>query len=388
MELHGEVTSDATTTSPASVQVLARAESWIEGEAVRQLEATARLPGMRLAVGLPDLHPGVGTPVGAVFGTEGIVYPALVGNDIGCGMALWRTDLSRRKPKLDRWAKKLSLDTPWEGDAAAWLAAHAVPAREGAIRGAAEAALGTIGGGNHFAELQVVEEVADAAALEALGLDRDRIVLLVHSGSRGLGEAILRRHVDVHRAAGLPERDAAEYLAQHDRAVRWAVANRALIARRFLDAIGAEGAPVLDVCHNLVVRAAVRGRELLLHRKGAAPADAGPVPIPGSRGALTWLVRPVGDLDVSARSLAHGAGRKWKRSECKDRLRNRFRPDDLLQTELGGRVVCDDRALLYEEAPQAYKRIDRVVGDLFDRGLVEVIATLRPQLTYKTRGRE
>jgi release factor H-coupled RctB family protein len=69
-------------------------------------------------------------------------------------------------------------------------------------------------------------------------------------------------------------------------------------------------------------------------------------------------------------------------------LRNRFRPDDLLRTELGGRVVCDDRALLYEEAPQAYKRIDRVVEDLLDRGLVEVIATLRPQLTYKTRGRE
>src|SRR5438046_7735009 len=110
------------------------------------------------------------------------------------------------------------------------------------------------------------------------------------------------------------------------------MANRALIAQRFLDAIGADGVPVLDLCHNHVVRAVVRGRELLLHRKGAAPADAGPVLIPGSRGALTWLVRPVGDLDVSARSLAHGAGRKWKRSECKGRLRDRFRPDDLLQT--------------------------------------------------------
>ncbi|MDP6945812.1 MAG: RtcB family protein, partial [Myxococcota bacterium] len=122
-----------------------------------------------------------------------------------------------------------------------------------------------------------------------------------------------------------------------------------------------------------------------LHRKGAAPADKGPVVIPGSRGTLSYLVAPCGDGLANAQSLAHGAGRKWKRSEAKPRLSRRFRPEDLRRTKLGGRVICDDRDLLYEEAPQAYKDVDRVVQDLVDAGALTVIATLRPIITYKKR---
>ena len=123
-----------------------------------------------------------------------------------------------------------------------------------------------------------------------------------------------------------------------------------------------------------------------LHRKGAVPADACPVVIPGSRGTLSYLVKPVGDGASHAWSLAHGAGRKWARSETRLRVRERFRVSELVQTSLGSRVICEDRDLLYEEAPMAYKPVESVIEALVDTGLIRVIATFRPLLTYKTRG--
>jgi release factor H-coupled RctB family protein len=365
-----------------NVRVIASPQSWVEGEAIRQLEAVARLPGMHLAVGLPDIHPGKGSPVGAAFASEGLFYPFLVGNDIGCGMGLWDVELLARKAKPERWAARLDLDGPWDGDAAAFLS------EQGVASTGFEAALGTVGGGNHFAELQRVEAVHDPEAFAALGLAADRLLLLVHSGSRGLGEAILRAHVDRHGAGGLAEDsdEARTYLARHDHAVAWGRANRALIARRMLEGIGASGRRTLDVCHNSVSARDVGGRTRWLHRKGAAPADAGPVVIPGSRGALSYLVAPVGDTAGSAHSLAHGAGRKWNRTSARERMKERFSAESLTRTSFKSHVVCEDRDLLFEEAPPAYKAIDRVVTDLVEAGLVKVVATLAPVLTYKTRG--
>ncbi|NRD68746.1 RtcB family protein, partial [Corallococcus exiguus] len=100
-------TPSSETSTAATVRIIASPQSWVEGEAVRQLEAVSRLPGMRLAVGLPDLHPGKGAPVGAAFESEGFLYPYLVGSDIGCGMGLWDVDLLTRKAKAERWAAKL-----------------------------------------------------------------------------------------------------------------------------------------------------------------------------------------------------------------------------------------------------------------------------------------
>lgn len=372
--------------APAQVRVIASPQSWIEGEAVRQLEATARLPGMRLAVGMPDLHPGKGSPVGAAFAARGMLHPFLVGNDIGCGIGLWRTDLLRRKAKRDRWASRLTgLERPWEGDTAEWLAAAGVPTS------GADEALGTIGGGNHFAELAWIDEVHDPITFEkVLGLSADRFVLLVHSGSRGLGDAILREHTDRFGAQGLPadSPEAARYLERHDHAVAWGKANRALVAHRFLSCIGAEGERVADVCHNSVTPARLMGEDLWLHRKGAAPSDKGPVVIAGSRGTRSYLVRPTGDGELNARSLAHGAGRKWPRSDMRERLGSRFTAAALTQTELGSLVICEDKDLLFEEAPQAYKNIDRVISDLTGIGAAQVIATLTPLITYKLRARE
>lgn len=296
-------------------------------------------------------------------------------------MAVFQTDARRSKASPERLAKRLrGLEGPWTGDASEWLATG----------GVSETwfleSLGTIGGGNHFAELQAVEEIADAAMLRTLGVDESSLVLLVPSGSRGLGESILRAHVAKHGAHGMQlagafAEGAHAYLRAHDDAVRWGRANRALIAHRFGEVLGLELRLVLDVCHNAVTP----HDGGWLHRKGAAPHNQGVIAIPGSRGTLTYLVEPVGDGSAVGLSLAHGAGRKWTRSDARAKMRERFRAADLVRTSLGGAIVCEDKDLLFEEAPDAYKRIDRVVADLVEAGACRELATLRPAVTYKTR---
>jgi release factor H-coupled RctB family protein len=366
----------------ATVRVIASAKSWIESEAVRQLYAVAKLEGVRQAVGFPDLHPGKGTPVGAAIVTDEIIYPHLIGGDIGCGMALFKTDLLRRDAKLDRWAAlRFNLEHPWDEEVSEFLAAHELESTD------FDRAFGTVGGGNHFAELQAVEQVADAVEFQRLGIGKQQLVVLVHSGSRGLGERVLREHVDVHRGNGAPVDSAAaqEYLRGHDFAARWARANRALIAQRFVSALGAEAERVWDGCHNSIAARETDEGTVWIHRKGSVESVGQPVMIPGSRGALSYLVKPIGDGAQHAWSLAHGAGRKWSRSETRLRMRERFDVMELVQTSLGGRVICEERDLLYEEAPAAYKNIEAVIQDLVDAELISVIATFRPLLTYKTR---
>jgi release factor H-coupled RctB family protein len=370
------------TLTDSTVRLFASANSWIEGEAVRQLYATSKLGGVRQAVGFPDLHPGKGSPVGAAFVTDGVIYPHLIGGDIGCGMALFKTDLVRRDAKLDRWAEEyFHLEHPWDESVGEFLAERDLKSTE------FDSALGTIGGGNHFAEVQAVEEIRDARMFKQTGLAKQQLVVLVHSGSRGLGETILRTHVDQHAGDGVAMDSVAaqEYLGGHDVAVRWAKANRQLIARRFAATLGAEVECLWDGCHNSITSEETNGETVWVHRKGAVDADADIVVIPGSRGSLSYIVKPTGDGASHAWSLAHGAGRKWMRSAARQRMRDRFSVNELVQTRLGGRVICEERDLLYEEAPEAYKNIEAVIADLVDAGLVSVIAALRPLLTYKTR---
>ncbi|HEX4386301.1 MAG TPA: RNA ligase RtcB family protein [Myxococcales bacterium] len=357
-----------------AVRVIARPGSWIETEAVDQLERTAGRFGMKLAVGLPDLHPGRGHPIGAAFLTAHAVYPQLVGNDIGCGMALFRTNVPAHFRDFDRWTRRLdALERPLDPSLLE-LASEATHAA-GWVD-----SLGTLGGGNHFAELLKVSEVYD----DAFQLPSRKLVLLVHSGSRGLGQSILEGQLREHGDGPLtPDGFALKrYLTKHDAAVGWARDNRRIIGERFLRAIRTTGELALDLTHNSV---SVHGEEFL-HRKGAAPADSGAVVIPGSRGSHSYLVKPTAlaaETDFSAWSLAHGAGRRWKRSECKARLAEKFSSEDLARTSLGSRVICGDRALLYEEAPQAYKDVDGVIEDLRSAGLVTLAAQLTPVLTFK-----
>jgi release factor H-coupled RctB family protein len=282
------------------------------------------------------------------------------------------------------------LEHPWEGSVDDFLAERDLESTE------FDAALGTIGGGNHFAEFQTVEKVFDSDEFKKLGLGKQQLVVLVHSGSRGLGESILREHVDKHFGEGIEAESftGQKYLSGHDFAVRWAKANRELIAQRFVATLRAEVERLWDGCHNSITpvedslsssnreSAEVRG---YIHRKGAVAATADFVVIPGSRGSLSYLVKPIGNGESRAWSLAHGAGRKWSRSQTRLRMRERFSRHELVQTPLGGRVICEERDLLYEEAPAAYKSIEAVIGDLWNAGFVSVIATFRPLLTYKTR---
>jgi release factor H-coupled RctB family protein len=362
------------------ITLIASEDTRIEGSAIQQLQHVRNLPGMCRVAGMPDLHPGQGYPVGAAFFSVGRFYPALIGNDIGCGMSLWRTNLDKAKNTTDRLEKRLgNIDGPLDAAWADEIASFNLPETN------FESSLGTIGGGNHFAEIQQIEEIYDQEALNSLEIDKRQLLLLVHSGSRGLGEKILRQQIDRHNHHGLQEgtEEATAYLTEHETTLRFAQANRRLIALRILERLRAEGEVVVDLNHNLLVAAEIDGHKGWLHRKGASPSNAGLALIPGSRGDFSFLVRPLPSNEC-LQSIAHGAGRKWMRSECKDRLSSRYRVEQLLKTQLGNRVVCRDKNLMFEEAPEAYKRINSIIESLVQAGLIRLIARLRPVLTYKT----
>jgi release factor H-coupled RctB family protein len=369
--------NDLERTGRAPVHTFLSSDSWVEGAALDQLNDVASRPGIRAVAGFPDLHPGKYGPVGAAILADA-VHPLLVGSDIGCGMGLYALDRAARKLRVDQAAERLAeaCEGVWDGDCAALLAQADVAATP------YDAALGTVGSGNHFCEVQAIDRIVDEAAAQAVGLDRDGLFVLVHSGSRGLGADVLAATV-VDGAVALDPDSAAgrSYLARHDHAVRWAAMNRALIARRAAAALRAEHRAVADVAHNLAVVAA----NGVLHRKGAAPADQGLVPVPGSRGTLSYLVAPCADAPATAlASLAHGAGRKYDRASMLGRAgRTRSEREALARNPYGGVVICEDRALMIEEAPAAYKAIDQVIDDLVAHGLVRVVATFKPLITFK-----
>ncbi|MDG4821372.1 RNA ligase RtcB family protein [Asanoa sp. WMMD1127] len=352
----------------ATVTVFASSRSWIESDAVDQCRHVAGLAGMLHVAGMPDLHPGKGAPIGAAM-LSTVLYPHLVGSDIGCGIAVFPVALKRAVP--EQLARRFpDLDQPLD------------PEEEDDIPGGYVESLGTVGRGNHFAELARIHTVLEPAHADRLGLAKNSLVLIVHSGSRGFGERILRAHTERHGAGPAP--DPAAYLAQHDLAVRWGSLNRRLIAERVLRAIGAPVTdPIVDLSHNLVE---VREDGAYLHRKGAAPGDGRDVLIAGTRGTLSYLVAAHAGPEAN-HSVAHGAGRKMSRADALRRGKAKHTVEELRRTPLGSVVVCGDRQLLFEEAPTAYKRIEQVVGDLAEHGLATPIATTAPLVTYKTAER-
>ena len=350
----------------ATVTVFASSSSWIESQAVAQCHQVAAFEGMRHVAAMPDLHPGKGAPIGAAMAST-LLYPFLVGNDIGCGIAVFPirlrnpapAKLAARFPDLDR-----ALD-PAEVTA---MVTDDVPGELGE-------GLGTVGRGNHFVELARVDEVLSLPLGAPCVGD---LVLIVHSGSRGLGERILRAHTEVHGAGPAP--DPAAYLARHDDAVRWGSFNRRLLAGRVAQALGGElGEPIVDECHNQVE---VRDG-LYLHRKGAARGDGRHVLIAGTRGTRSYLVAAHAGAEANF-SVAHGAGRKMSRADALVRGRAKYTVEELRRTPVGSFVVCGDRQLLFEEAPAAYKRIEQVIADLVEHNLATPVLTTVPVVTYKT----
>lgn len=376
---------------PASLKpaLLADASVWMEGAALAQLEKSLSLPGAVAAFGLPDLHPGKGIPIGCCLVTEGGFYPHLAGNDLGCGMMASHLSIQANRLRPEKLARQKWLQKPADTSALAQVMGRR-PAL--ADLGACEHCFGTIGGGNHFAEILEIESSDDPEFLESLGLRVGDALLLAHSGSRSMGEAVARLWTDRFAAgfapSGSPE--ALDWLARHDGCLDWAKANRAEITARVARDLGCETRLICDSAHNAIVIATPEqaaelgspGKELFLHRKGASPAEGACAILPGSRGDYSWLLRPL-PSGSSGFSIAHGAGRKWKRSDCKGRLEDRFRASDFEKTKLGSRVVCADKELMFEEAPQAYKDSKSVADSLESFGLAKIQARLRPLLTLK-----
>lgn len=357
--------------------------------ALAQLEAIASQPYVVAHVAaMPDLHVAKGVAVGTVFATDGTVVPSALGGDLGCGMRAVRFDvpasaLSTRT--LERVLSELGRAIP-VGDAThrgrgvevpetLYAAALSTSALAHERERLAPKHLGTLGGGNHFVEL-----------------DRDgggALWLLVHSGSRGLGAAIAHHHlrsaetVGVGNIPGLPAgtAPAEACLADVGWALDFARANRdALVAsatRIICEHAGGTAIDVIDVHHNFLRWETHLGRSMLVHRKGAISAETGErALIPGSMGTASYVVEGRGE-PASFRSASHGAGRVLTRKEA----RSQVKPERLQHTMR--RVVFDGRrtAALVEEAPQAYRDIREVLED--EEDLVRPVVRLEPIAVLK-----
>ncbi|CAA7271636.1 unnamed protein product [Cyclocybe aegerita] len=384
---------------PQDIRIIAE-KSYIDDAASKQLQKVANLPGVKLAIGMPDLHPGGRFPIGCAIASEGI-YPALIGSDVGCGIALYRLSSSAARARAN--PKKLAsllrgIDEPWSGSVSEWLAQYGI-ARTSAFD---KDALGTVGSGNHFAEICTPEKIIDASIAGTLKVEEDALYLLVHTGSRGLGASILDRETANDSNPYIPPDSPhfEEYLVDHDYAVEWAVANRDLVAHRIRECISRsqdddEGDvplassldKIVDVTHNSVTKHPItledETKVLWVHRKGAAPADKGIVPCPGSRGDFSWLLQPIGDGQHNGHSLAHGAGRRYGRQVL--HTGSKINKSTLTTTALGSEVVCLDPDLLIEERPEAYKDVQCVVEDMEAQGVCRGVVVLRPVVTYKVR---
>ena len=381
--------------------------SWaseVDPQTIAQAEKTARLPIVEGHVALmPDAHVGIGATVGSVIPTEGAVIPAAVGVDIGCGMIAAELDVTEAQlpdtlePLLSRVEAAIPAgvgrghDTA-ERNAERWLAAHK-PATGLSADRAAKAAkqFGTLGSGNHFFELCVDE--------------RTRVWVVLHSGSRGIGNQLAQAHIAKARklaaeamlqledkdlawfVQGTPEFEA--YITDMLWAQDYARANReqmldnamaeviAFLARgrRSATRVGRETRRI-NCHHNFTQPEVHDGRELWVTRKGAIRADVGDLGvIPGSMGTRSYIVEGKGNA-ASWRSCAHGAGRRHSRTQAK----KLFSTSDLAE-QMAGKVWLHGRAkALVDEIPAAYKDIDQVMADQAD--LVTVHHTLRQVLNY------
>jgi release factor H-coupled RctB family protein len=410
---------------PDHARVLDAPGLWLEGTAVDQLGAIARQPDCVRAVGLPDLHAGPGVPIGAAFAFRDTFRPSLVGTDVGCGvrvMVVSRVrargdDLERRVREIVAGPALPDVDpgalfrAVWQSGVHGLLRVPGVPPTlaslveaEGETSPADQpgteppseaqpapcpdlpelgAALGTVGGGNHFLEASRVARLVDKPFAAALGMKHGGFAVVAHSGSRGLGAWLAARYGGRTLEGG--EREA--YLGELAGTVRFAETNRLVLAWRMLRALGAaKNSRVtgrFDVTHNTVVRQTVDGAPAWVFRKGSAPANRDqPTIVLGSRGTPSWVMRGRGN-PACLSSVAHGAGRKMARSEAVAKLKQRYRRSELVRTPLGGRVICDDNHLLYAEHPDAYKDVSVVVDALEQHDAATRVASLEPVVTVK-----
>jgi tRNA-splicing ligase RtcB len=448
-------------------------------ETADTLERLAETTGHEAAITnvalTPDLHKGAGIPIGTVLRTSGALIPQAVGNDINCGMRLETTSLTADdvRPRLDALERRLRHLFFEGGRRIALTAAQregllrdglpglldAGPVSVGGVRSADEAPygrihrsayptttaepfrdwidsaggtsydsiIGSVGGGNHFAELQYVAEVHDRQAAYAWGFSPGQVVLMVHSGSLSLGHQANASGMDQAHAAwpgGLPvpdnkiipmlldERSAParrRYLDAFGNAANFAVGNRFFLSLMMRAGLAAECGEltadlVYDAPHNLLWSGDDGG---VVHRKGATPAggyaetEGGPyamwgepVIVPGSMGAASYVLRGRGN-PRSLASACHGAGRRVPRGAASrgneadlDAFLREFRvvtPLDHRDPSVTRRadVLAAWRRDLKQEAPWVYKDIGPVISSLRGAGVADPVVELRPLLTVK-----
>ena len=361
----------------------------MEASARQAIERVRRAQDVRHVAVLPDVHLASDVCVGTVMATHRLVYPSAVGGDIGCGMfaigfdaeaELFR-DGSRAGALLKGLGERIpsrrrhrSRTVPLPSDLRPGELSHGSLAAAFKEEGSLQ--LGTLGGGNHFIEFQSDED--------------SRLWLMIHSGSRAMGQAVRAHHLAraKTRSAGMlaldvGTDDGAAYLCDQDWARRFAEANRSRMAEEVLRLmwdlfnVGAVESSRISCDHNHVRREEHFGEALLVHRKGAMPAEAGLTGVvPGSMGTLSFQVEGRGCADALC-SSAHGAGRLLSRHAARERF---TRADLRLQMNC---VWFDPRIAdsLREESPRPYKDVRAVLRAQSE--LVRITRVLRPLLIYK-----
>jgi len=447
----------------ASEPLLAQIRKDLSLEQAMNVATLEGIVGSSLA--MPDIHQGYGFPIGGVAAMDcdyGVVSPGGVGFDINCGVRLVRTTLRDEevRPRLKQLIDQIFRDVPCGAggsgfvkigardlekvltDGARWMVANGYGETRdaefaeagGALEGAEPACvserarerglpqLGTLGSGNHFVEVQFVEEIHDAEAARVYGISEGQVVVLIHSGSRGLGHQVCTDYVSLMNKTmakhniTLPDRQLAcgpirseegrQYLGAMRSAANFAWANRQAIQhflRGAFQRVFGDGARldlIYDVCHNIAKQERYevdgRRREVLVHRKGATRAfGAGhreipaayrgvgqPVFIPGSMGTASWVL--AGDEGAAREtfgSVCHGAGRLMSRTAV--RKGRDARQEQRKLEERGILVRSETRDGILEELPEAYKNVDEVIEVVHRAGLARKVARLRPMGVIK-----
>jgi tRNA-splicing ligase RtcB (3'-phosphate/5'-hydroxy nucleic acid ligase) len=444
-------------------------EQIVDDRSLEQAVNAATLPGLvGSVVVMPDMHQGYGFPIGGVAATEaphGVISPGAIGYDINCGVRLLTSsiELESAQDDLDGLATLLNRYCPsgvGKGgvadvtmpeldrilrDGSRWAQQNGYASENDLIRteerGSLEGAdpskvsdrakargreqVGSLGSGNHFIEVDVVDQVFDEKTAAVFGLQAGCLTLQIHCGSRGLGHQVCTDYVESFQKAvkkygiDLPDRELVcapmdtpegqAYLAAMRAAANFAFANRQLLAhsaRRAFEETFARKTKnwhltqVYDIAHNMgkIETHEVDGRRLkvCVHRKGATrafgpgapglPAEyehtGQPVLVPGSMGTASWvLVGTEGSMLRSFGSTCHGAGRVWSRSRARKEVRG-----DELRRDLerhGIKVRAGSLPGLAEEAPDAYKDVDLVVKTVCEAGIARKVARLRPMAVVK-----
>ncbi|MCD5396072.1 MAG: RtcB family protein [Candidatus Pacebacteria bacterium] len=449
---------------PARIYASEKLLEKTEDEALIQLINTTTMPGIvKYAIAMPDIHSGYGPPIGGVGAMklpEGVISPGFVGYDENCGVRLLKSELKKKeiKPYLERLSQEIQKEVPsglGRGGKIKLSIEQINRVLEGGVpylvergygqkedvencehQGRMEMAdttcisekakqrgrdqLGTLGSGNHFMEIQKVEEILDEEIAKEFGLFKDQVVIMIHTGSRGLGHQnctdYLRLLMPIYPKYGikLPDKELCcvpfnspegqRFFKAMSSACNFAWANRQMITyyvrKAWRRVIGKEKLTLLyDVAHNIakIEEHEVNGKKmkLIVHRKGATrafPANhpelperyqktGQPVIIPGSMGTASYVLVGTEKSKDAWFTVCHGAGRTMSRKRAVKTISGREVVDKLSQK--GILVKCYSFKGIAEEAPQAYKNVDEVVDVVHKVGLALKVAKLVPLAVIK-----